>query len=91
MWVAPLVRSEPRDDEQRKTDDQVGDQHVDPDLEPERRQEREEARRVVHRALEENADAEVHERLGEVDNLFTYEADRHRRDRDVCFLSHTRT
>jgi len=49
--------------------------HVDPDLEAERRQEREEAGRVVRRSLEENADAEVHERLGEVDDLFTYEAD----------------
>jgi len=77
VWVAPLVRSKSRNDEQREADDQVGDQHVDPDLEAERRQEREEAGRLAHRSLEQNADAEVHERLGEIDDLFTYEADRH--------------
>jgi len=75
MWVVPLVRTEPRDDEQRKADDQVGDQHVDPDLERQWLQEGEETRRLVHRALEENGDTEVHERLGEVDDSFTYVAD----------------
>jgi len=87
MWVVPLVRSKPRDDEQRKADDQVGDQHVDPDFKPQRRQERKEARRFIHRTLEENADAEIHEWLGEVDDLFTYEADGHRRHGKVRLLS----
>jgi len=88
VWVVPLVRTEPPHDEQRKADDQVGDQHIDPDLERQRPQEREESRGVVDRALEENADTEVHERLGEVDDLFTYVADRHRRHGKIRFLEH---
>jgi len=75
MRVVPLVRTEPRHDEQREADGHVRDHHRDPDFERQRPHEREQRRRLVLGALEQNADAEVHERLGEVDDAFTYEAD----------------
>jgi len=84
--AVPLVRTEPRHDEQRQADDDVRGEHRDPDLERQRRQEREQARRLVDRALEEDADAEVHERLREVDHLLAHVADRQRRHRNVRFL-----
>jgi len=87
--VVPLVRTEPGDDEQRRADDHVRDQHRDPDLERQRRQEREEARRLSDRALEENADAEVHERLREVDDSLAYVADGQRRHGNVRLLPTT--
>ena len=87
VWVMPLVRTEPRHDEQREADDQVRDQHRDPDLERQRRQKRKDTRRLAHRALEENADTEVHERLCEVNDFLAYVADRQRRHDKVRFLT----
>ena len=41
--IVPLVRTEPSEDKQGETDDQVGDQHVDPDVDGEGVEEGEEA------------------------------------------------
>ena len=75
MRIVPLERTESRDHEQREAHADVDDQHEDPDVERQRRQEREETGRLVERTLEQDADSEVHERLGEVDHLFPNEAD----------------
>ena len=45
---------------------------------------------MPRRSLEQNADAEVHKRLGEVDDFFAMIADRQRRHRQIRFL-HTST
>ena len=73
--------------EQHQADEQVAAEHRQPDLERQRRQEREEAGRLVGRPLEQDADAEVHERLGEVDDFLAHVADRQRRDGQVRLLS----
>ena len=66
---------EPGDDEHDEADDEVGGDDVEPDLDGERVEEREETRALPLWTLEENADAQIHERLGEVDGLFTDPAD----------------
>ena len=83
---APLVRAETGDDEERGADGDVGDDDVDPDLEGERRKEGKDGRLLRRRTLEEDADAEVHERLGEVDDLLAHVADRQRRYGEIGFL-----
>ena len=75
MRVVPLVRTETRHEEQREADGHVRDQHRDPDFKRQRPHEREQGRRLVLGSLEQNADPEVHEWIGEVDDAFTYEAD----------------
>ena len=72
--VVPLVRTEARDDEQHEAYCDVRRDHVHPDLERQRGEEGEEARVLLLRLLEEDADAEVHEGLGEVDDLFPHVA-----------------
>ena len=86
MRVVPLVGREAREHEQHEADDEVGEHDVEPDLDGERREEGEEARVRLRRPLEEDADAEVHERLREVDHLLAHVADRERRDRQVRLL-----
>ena len=77
---------EPGDDEHDEADDEVGGDDVEPDLDGERVEEREEAGTLALGPLEEDADAEVHERLREVDGLLADPADRQRRHRQVRFL-----
>jgi len=55
---------------------QISGDDVDPDLDGERIEEREEAGTFPAWSFEENTDAEVHERLGEVDDFLTQVADR---------------
>jgi len=85
--TVPLVRAEACHDEQCHAHDQVRSQHRQPDLERQRRQEGEEAGRLVHWAPEEDADAEVHEGLGEVDHFLAHVADRQRRHCHVRLLT----
>ena len=87
VLVVPLVRTEPGDDEEDEADDEVRHEHVDPDLEGQRREKGEQARVLLLRTLEEDADAEVHERLRKVDDLFAHVADGQRRDRQVGLLN----
>ena len=86
MWIVPFVGTEPSDDEQSETDDQIGRHHVDPDLERKWRKEREESGVLLVWFLEQNADAEVHEGFGEVNVLFAHVADCQRRHSEVCLL-----
>ena len=84
--VVPLVGAEAGEHEHQHADEEVGGDHVDPDLDGERVEEREEAGALAPRLLEEDADAEVHERLGEVDHLLAHVGDGQRRDGQVGLL-----
>ena len=84
--VVPLVRTESRENEQHEADEKIGCHHVNPDMDGQRRQEGEEARVLARRLLEEDANAEVHEGLGEVDDLLARIADGQRGHRQVHFL-----
>lgn len=90
MGVVPLVRAEPSQDKHGEADDEVRSQHVDPDLEGQRGQEREETRVFLFGFLEDDADAKVHEGLGEVNELFPDPGDGQRGHGQVCFLKEIR-
>ena len=51
--------------------------------------EREDARLLFLRLLDHDADAELHERLAEVDDAFSQRGDCHRSDANVGFLRFT--
>jgi len=72
------LRRESGEDEEEEGDDEVGGESVEPDLDGQRRQEREQRRRFLLRPLVQDADAQVEERLGEVDDLG--QADEYRRE-----------
>ena len=76
----------PGQHKQQEADQQVGGQHVDPDLEGQRCQEGEQMRVLLQRPLEQDADAEIHVGLREVDDLFSYVADGQRSDGQVSLL-----
>ena len=76
VWVVPLVGAEAGQDVHHEADDQVGGDDVDPDLDGQGVEKGEEAGALATRALEEDAYAEVHEWLREVDGLFAEETDR---------------
>ena len=84
--VVPLVRTEPREDVHHQTDDEVGGDDVHPDLDGEWIEEGEETRRFALGSFEEDANAEVHERFREVDDLFADVVDRQGRYGEVGFL-----
>jgi len=88
MRIVPLVRTESSHNEQYETNDQIGNQHVQPDLEGKRRKEGKQARSFVLGALEEDTDSKIHERLCEVDDLFTHVADCQGRHSQVSFLQY---
>jgi len=68
----PLLGAEPADEEQDAADGQVGEHDGQPDLDVERVHEREDARLLFLRLLDHDADAELHERLAEVDYTLPY-------------------
>ena len=76
----------PGEDEHHKRDDEVRGDDVEPDLRSEGVEEREETGRLAPRSLEEDADAEVHERFRKVDYLFAEVVDCQRGDGEVGFL-----
>jgi len=82
----PLVRAEPADEEQHQTDAEVREDDAQPDVQVERVHEREHARLLLLRLLDHDADAEVHERLAEVDDALARRRDGQRRDRHVGHL-----
>ena len=59
----------PCKEEKYKRHKNVSGEHVDPDFEAERRQEGEETGVLLFWFLKQDGDAEIHERLGEVDHL----------------------
>ena len=82
----PLVGTEPGEHEEDETDDEVGGDDVQPDLDGEWVEEGEEPGTLTSGPLEEDADAEVHEGLREVDHLLAYVVDGQRRHRQVGVL-----
>ena len=85
----PLLGTEAADEEQYDADGQVGEDDAEPDVRVERVHEREDARLLLLRLLDHDADAEVHERLAEVDDSLAHRSDRHRSDRNVRRLRAT--
>ena len=86
MRVVPLVRAEARQHEDGEADEQVGPDDVQPDLHGQGVEEGEEARLLPARDLEEDGDAQVEERLGEVDHLFPLVVDGQRSCRQIRSL-----
>lgn len=84
--VVPLVGAEPAHEEEGDAHPDVGAHHVDPHFHREGRQEGEQRGHFGRRFLEENADARVHERHGEVDRLLARGRDGQVHDGDVGFL-----
>ena len=82
----PLVRTEAADEEQDETDAEIRQHDAQPDVEVERIHEREHARLLLLRLLDHDADAEVHERLAEVDHALADRRDGERSDGDVRIL-----
>ena len=80
------MRTEPTDEEQHQTDAEVGEDDAQPDVQVERVHERKDARLLFLRLLDHYADAEVHERLAEVDHSLADRRDRQRSYGDVCLL-----
>ena len=74
----PLVGTEPGDEEEDEADSQIGDDDTDPDLVGEWLHEGEDSRLLLLRLLDHDADAEVHERLREVDHTLAHRRDRQR-------------
>lgn len=66
-----FVWTEPTDDCQRQTDAKIRHNDTHPNLRTEWRHKRKHARLLLLRFLYHDADAEVHERLGEVDDAFS--------------------
>ena len=86
MGVVPLVRAEPRQDEEQDGDDEVGEHHVDPNFKVQRRHEGEESRLLLLGLPVEDADAQGHEGVGEVHSLLPLEGDGQVRDGEVRLL-----
>ena len=86
MRVVPLVRAEPGQYEEQDGDDEVGEHHVDPNLEVQGRHEGEQSRLLLLGFPVENADAQSHEGVGEVDRLLPLEGDGEISNGQVCFL-----
>ena len=84
-----LVRTESADNGQRNADTGVRQDNAQPDVVVERVHEREDAWFLLLWLLDHNADAEIHERLGEVDVMLAFRCDRQRRYSYVRLL-HTR-
>ena len=82
----PLVGTEPCQHEEDETDEEVGCDHVQPDLDGERVEKGEEAGTLASGPLEEDADAEIHEGLREVDHLLADVVDGQRRHRQIGVL-----
>ena len=83
---SPLVWAEASDNEHRHADHDVGGQHVQPDVHIKGAHEAEETSGRSGRQLKENANAEVHVRLGEVNDALTGVVDGHRGDGQVGVL-----
>ena len=75
----PLGRTEPTDDEHHQTDAEVRQYDAQPDVVVQRVHEREHARLLLLGLLDHDANAELHERLAEVDHSLTKRRDRQRR------------
>ena len=84
--VVPLVRREPGQHEHGQAHRDVRAEHVEPDLRRQRVEEGEESGTLTLRTLEQDADAEVHERLREVDHLLAQIVNRQRRHCQISFL-----
>ena len=82
----PLGRAEPADQEHHQADAEVREDDAQPDVEVERVHEREDAGLLFLRLLDHDADAELHERLAEVDHSLAHRRDRQRRHGDVRHL-----
>jgi len=82
----PFLRAEPTDEEKDDADGEIRQNDAHPDLVAQRIHEREDAWLLLLRFLDHDADAELHERLREVDHPFALRHYRQRRDRDVGFL-----
>lgn len=76
----------PGNDKKNTTNTQVGQEDVDPDVRSHRVQEGEEAIFSGIGFAIKDADAHAHERLGEVDDLFTHVGDGERSHCQVCSL-----
>ena len=82
----PLGRTEPADEKQDETDAEVGQDDAEPDVAVQRVHEREDARLLLLRLLDHDADAELHERLAEVDDSLSYWRDCQRRYGNISLL-----
>ena len=82
----PLLRTEPADDKEDDADGEVREHDTQPDVRIERVHEREDARLLLLRLLDHDADAELHERLAEVNDTLSNGRDRQRRHRHVSRL-----
>ena len=83
----PLVWAEASEDVKQGADGEVGDDDVHPDLWCQGVEEREETWAFATGSLEQDAYAEVHERLSEVYYLFTQVVDRQRCNGQIGLLS----
>lgn len=86
MRIVPFVRRESGHTVDGEGDEDVGGEHVQPNVDGQGGEEREEARRRRGGHLEQDADAEIHERFGEVDDGLARIVDGHRADGEVSFL-----
>lgn len=82
----PFVRREARHDVNGERDENVGGEDVQPDVDGQRCHEGEESGGRTGGHFEEDADAEVHERLGEIDDGLARIVDGHGADGQVGFL-----
>ena len=87
VFDLPLLGAEPAHEEQNAADGQIGEHDRQPDLYVEGVHEREHARLLLLRLLDHNADAELHERLAEVDDSLALRRDRQRGN---CHVRHLR-
>ena len=71
MRVVPLVGTEAGENVHHQADDDVRRDYVQPDLDCERIEKGKEAGALTTRSLEKYADAEIHERLREINVLFS--------------------
>ena len=87
----PLIWTESADEEEDNTDANVGKDDAHPDLVGQWIHEREDAGRLLGALLDHDADAETHERLGEVNDTLSDGGDGQGGNGKVGLLLHTQT
>lgn len=86
MRIRPLVGTKSGHNEESGTDQNVCSHHVQPNIHRQGAHEAEESSGRTGGHLEENTNAQVHERLGEVNHILTGKVDRQRSYCKVRFL-----
>ena len=69
MWIVPLIRAEAGQHKHEYTDYEVCGDHIQPNLYGKWVEEGKQTRALPLWSLEQNADTQVHEGLGEVNHL----------------------